>query len=159
LDGPAVLRRWRPSLIVRDRSGSPVFGLPYGVWSPLVAVPPDEPVTLELLWTVPGFGKVLLAAVDQGRGFRVPKNGTITLQLTPELAGSRVFELRSWVDQRNGGVFASVDAAADMQSADERIAAMAAEGDERRRAAIALDALRLAMKAGESEVLAEARES
>jgi endo-1,4-beta-xylanase len=159
LDAAGVLRRWRPTLIVRDEHGSPVFGLPYGLSAPRIAVPADQMVTLELLWNVPGFGNMLVEAVNQGRGFRVARNATITIELSPELARSRVFEVREWVDRHNGGAFASVEAAADLASAGALLATVDVTADASRRALLSIDALRLALGAGETEVLAEAREA
>ena len=158
LDGPSFLRRWRPTLIVRDQTGSPVFGMQYGLGTPRVAVPAGQPVSLELLWPVPGFGKVLVDANNDGRGYNAPAGRDLELELLPELARSRLSEVNAWVDRHNRGSFASPDAGQEMDSASALIREASQAADAKRRAMLSLKALRLALRAGEREVLAEAQE-
>jgi endo-1,4-beta-xylanase len=159
LDGPEVFRIWRPGLIIRDQQGSPVFGVQYGLGSAKIAVPPRQPVSLEMLWPVPGFGKVLVSADNQGRGYQVPKNETLTIELVPEFARSRLFQIRQWVQDHNSGRCVSAEAAAKLDSASRFIREMEDSRDPRRRAELAISALGLELKAGEQEVLAEARDT
>jgi hypothetical protein len=55
-------------------------------------------VTIELLSSIPGFGKVLVDASNEGRGFRAPRDAKVTIELGPELTGSPLFEVREWVE-------------------------------------------------------------
>jgi GH35 family endo-1,4-beta-xylanase len=157
LDGVGFLRHWRPAMIVRDAAGSPVFGLQYGVRTPQIAVPVGQPVSLELLWGVPGFGKVLVDANNDGRGYRVQADERIRIELVPELARSRLSEVNAWVELHNHGNFASGDAGRELDSASGLIREASHSADARRRPKLSLEALRLALSAGEKEVLAEAQ--
>ena len=159
LDSAGLLRRWRPTLIVRDLAESPVFGMPYGLGIPRVAVPVGEPVTLELLWNVPGFGKVLVDATNEGRGYRAPRDRVLRIELLPELARTRVFEVNEWVARHHQGTFASLEAARELDSASAIVREALRARDAEQRAMRSLDALRQALEAGEKEVLAEAQET
>ena len=158
LDGAGFLRHWRPAMIVRDAAGSPVFGMQYGIRQPQIAVPVGQPVSVELLWDVPGFGKVLVDASNDGRGYSVQAHERIRIELLPELARSRVSEVHAWVELHNQGNFASGEAGRELDSASGLIREASHAPDARRRAMLSLEALRMALRAGEKEVLAEAQE-
>jgi GH35 family endo-1,4-beta-xylanase len=153
------LRTWRPAMIVRDQTGSSVFGLQYGLGMVRIAVPSGQSVSLEMLWPVPGFGKVLVDADHEGQGYRVPVGGTIRLELLLEFARSRISQVKRWIDTHNGGRCASHEAEQELDSASRLILEIELSTEARRRAMLSLRALRLALWAGESEVLAEAREA
>jgi endo-1,4-beta-xylanase len=158
LDGVQFLRQWRPAMIVRDATGSPVFGIQYGIRKPQIAVPVGQSVSVELLWNVPGFGKVLIDANNDGRGYRVRAHERLRIELLPELARSRASEVTTWVDSHHQGNFASSEAGQELDSASGLIQEASHAADARRRARLSLEALRLALRAGEEEVLAEAQE-
>jgi len=158
LDSAAALRHWKPALIVRDRRDSPVFGMQFGLGIPRIAVPLGEPVTIELLWEVPGFGKVLLDANNEGRGYAPDTRQNLTIELLPELLRSRVFELNEWVASHNRGAFTSAAAGADIAWASSRLRELPSLADARQRAMMSFDALKVVLHASEDEVLAEARE-
>jgi len=157
LDSVGFLRTWLPGMIVRDQSGTPVFAVQYGLGTPRIAVPSGQAVTLEILWPVPGFGKVLVPADNSGRGYRVPAGASVRIELLPELARSRTLQVKHWTATHNGEEFASAQAAREIDSASQLIAQIDRSTDPAQRARISLDALRLALTAGEKEVLAEAR--
>jgi endo-1,4-beta-xylanase len=159
LDSVEFLRTWRPAMIVRDQAGSPVLGLQYGLGTPRIAVPSGQPVSLEMLWPVSGFGKVLVAADNAGQGYRVPAKATLRIELLPEFARSRFFQVKRWIDSHNEDRCASPEAAQELDSGSRLIREMERSTDARRRAMLSLDALRLVLRAGEKEVLAEARET
>jgi GH35 family endo-1,4-beta-xylanase len=159
LDSAAFLRRWMPALIVRDADGSPVYGLQYGLRAPHIAVPIGQPLSLELLWEVPGFGKVLIEANNAGRGYVVERGVPLTLELVPELARGRLHDVQSWVERRHHGTFASDAAGADVATAARLVDDAARATDGGARARLANEALRLTLHAGEQEVLAEARQT
>ncbi len=152
-------RTWRPTLMARDMGGSPRLAIQHGVGSIRVAVPREEPLSLEILWPVAGFGKVLLRADNRGHGFRISRDATTTIELVPELARSRIEELRSWVAEHNGSRLASDEANRHLGLADLVMRDLARAGDQGRRAALAYDALRAALFASEQEVIAESRDS
>lgn len=62
---------------------------------PSVCLPPGEPRRLFLLWTVPGFGRVVLGADNGGLGFQGPAGGGAVLNLNYELARTQVARLRA----------------------------------------------------------------
>ncbi len=159
LSSVEFFRTWRPALIARDSSGSPRLGVQHGLGPILVAIPPDETMSLEVLWPVPGFGKLLLRADNCGRGYRVARGAPLTIELVPELARSRIAAARRWIADHNGGVAASVDAARGLDAADTLMAQAASVRDAARRSIIAGRALAIALSASEAEVLAEARDS
>ncbi|HKN12551.1 MAG TPA: endo-1,4-beta-xylanase [Candidatus Binatus sp.] len=159
LGSAEFFRSWLPTLIVRDRDGSPVLGMQYGLGAPKVAVASVGPVTLEMLWNIPGFGRVLVAADNQGRGYEPPRHGRLRIELLPEFARSRVARVRLWVAQHNGGLMASAEARRNIDTATELLNSVQVSPDSGERSRLALEALRLAMWAGESEVLAEARDT
>lgn len=152
-------RSWLPTLIVRDRDGSPVLGMQYGLGAPKVAVVSTGPVTIEMLWNVPGFGRVLVTADNQGRGYEPPSRGRLRIELLREFALSRVARVRLWVDQHNGGLMASAEARRNIDTATLLLNSVQSSSDSGERSRLSLEALRLAMWAGESEVLAEARDT
>jgi len=149
-------RTWRPTLIVRDHTGAVRFGVQYGLGAPRLAIPAAEPVSIELLWPVPGFGKVLLSADNGGHGYRVSVGAYTRIELTPELARSRLAELERWISHRNQGHPVPDDVALALAFAHRQLARVDAATDPRERAALALPALRAALQASEQEVLAEA---
>lgn len=157
LDAVDFMRAWRPALIVRDRAGSPRFGLQYGLGAVRVAVPQGESVSLEMLWPVPGFGRVLVTADNRGRGYDLAPGVPLRIELLPEFARSHLARVQRWVELHNQGRYASPRAAADIDGAARLIAEMERSSGAARRAELSLDALRTALIAGEQEVLAEAR--
>jgi GH35 family endo-1,4-beta-xylanase len=112
-----------------------------------------------MLWSVPGFGRVLVAADNQGRGYLPPHDGVLKIELVPEFARSRVSHVRRWIAQHHGGSGASSEAIRDLNAASSLLDIGQRSSDPRERSRSALEALRLGMLAGESEVLAEARET
>jgi endo-1,4-beta-xylanase len=159
LSSVEFFRSWLPTLIVRDPSGSPVFGIQYGLGMPRIAVVNAGRVTVEMLWSVPGFGRVLVAADNQGQGYVLPRHGRLRIELLPELAKSRVARIRLWLAKHNGGLMASAEAARNLENATALLILAQKSSDPRERSKLALEALRHAMWAGETEVLAEARET
>ncbi|HKN01994.1 MAG TPA: endo-1,4-beta-xylanase [Candidatus Binataceae bacterium] len=157
LSGVDVFRTWRPGLIVRDPQGSPVFGVQYGLSAARIAIPPAQPVSVEMLWPVSGFGKVMVAANNEGRGYRVNLNQELTIELLPEFARSRMFQVRQWIEKHNSGRCASALAGGELESAARLIREMDAADSPQKRAPLAIAALRLELKAGEEEVMAESR--
>jgi len=152
-------RAWRPALIARDSSGSPRLGVQHGLGPILVAIPPDETMSLEVLWPVPGFGKLLVRADNCGRGYRVSRGTPLTIELVPELARSRIAAARRWISDHNGGTAASADAARGLDSADALMRQAASVRDPAQRSILAGRALAIALNASEAEVMAEARAS
>ena len=159
LSSVEFFRTWRPALIVRDMNHQSRFGIQHGLGPILVAVPADETVTLELLWPVPGFGKVLVRADNGGQGFRGAPDRSMTLELVPDLARSRIRELRRWIVAQNGGRPASPAAEDGLELANSVMREVERTRDLRRRNVLAYHALRAALEASEQEVLAEARDS
>lgn len=149
-------RTWRPTLIVRDHTGAVCFGVQYGLGTPRLAIPAAEPVSIELLWPVSGFGKVLLSADNAGRGYRVSAGAYTRIELMPELARSRLAELERWISRHNQGHPVADEVAQALAFARRQLARVDAATDPRERAALALPALRATLQAGEQEVLAEA---
>ena len=159
LSSAEFFRTWRPALIARNMNYLSRFGIQHGLGSIRVAVPADEAVSLEMLWPVPGFGKVLVRADNGGRGFRAARNGSLTIELTPELARSRIGELRRWIGSHHRERPASAEAEHKLELADLVMQEVGRSHDLRRRSALAYRALRAALEASEQEVLAEARDS
>lgn len=62
---------------------------------PSVCLPPGEPRRLFLLWTVPGFGRVVLGADNGSAGFRGSAGSGTVLNLNYELARTQVARLRT----------------------------------------------------------------
>jgi len=149
-------RTWRPTLIVRNHTGAVCMGIQYGMWLPRLAIPAGEPVTLDLLWPVSGFGKVLLTADNDGKGYRVSAGAFTRIELMPELARSRVGELERWIAHRDKGHPLPDEVAQQLAFARHQLARVDAVHDPRDRAALALPALRAALLAGEQAVMAEA---
>lgn len=159
LDSVAFFRTWRPALIIRDLGGSPRFGLQYGLGVPKVAIPPAETVRLEMLWPVPGFGKVVVTADNQGRGYQVSLRERLRIELLPELARSQLAQLDRWVVGHSQGRCASSQADSEIASAQKLSAEVGRSADARQRAMLSLRTLGISLVAGEQEVLAEARRS
>ncbi len=149
-------RTWRPTLIVRDHSGAVCLGVQYGLGSPRIAIPAAEPVSIELMWPVSGFGKVLLTADNAGRGYRVSAGAYTRIELTPELARSRLAEVERWISHHNQGHPVADEVAQALALAHQQLKRVDTAKDPKERAAIAIPALRAALQAGEREVLAEA---
>jgi hypothetical protein len=149
-------RTWRPTLIVRDHTGAVCMGTQYGMWVPRLAIPAGEPVSLELLWPVSGFGKVLLTADNGGKGYRVSAGAFTRIELMPELARSRVGELERWITHRSPSHPLPDEVTQQLAFARHQLARVDAVHDPRDRAALALPALRAALQASEQAVLAEA---
>ncbi len=159
LSAPEIFRIWRPGLIVRDKEGSPVYGIQYGINEPKLAVPPEIPVSFEMLWPIPGFGKILLAVDNQGRGYSTPENGVVVVELLPEFARSRLAQVRDWVNVHNSGRYTSDKAQTILTQASSIVERLDEFHDQAERAAHAMMALQLELRAGELEVLAEARQT
>lgn len=159
LNSTAFFQIWRPALIARDSNDSPRFGIQHGLGSIRVAVPKGEASSLEILWPVEGFGKVLLRADNAGRGYFPAPDGRTTIELIPELARSRVEELLRWVGEHNERHTASASAESKLLSARSLLREIKRVRNPRERARRAYQALRLALEASELEVLAESRES
>jgi len=148
-------RTWRPTLIVRDHSGAVCMGIQYGMTAPRLAVPAAEPVTLELLWPVSGFGKVLLSADNAGRGYRVSAGAYTRIELMPELARSRIVELEQWVAHHNQSHPIPDEVVQQLAFARRQLARVDAIRDPRERASLAMPALRAALQGSEQAVLAD----
>jgi endo-1,4-beta-xylanase len=159
LSSADFFRTWRPALIARDSDGAPSFGIQHGVSSILVALRRGEASSFDILWPAPGFGKVLLRADNSGRGYRPARDGSAVIELVPELANSRIGELRRWIDEHNGGRMASSAASDHLHSAEAMMREIQRERQPRVRAALAYRALSAALHSSEEEVLAEARDS
>lgn len=159
LSSVEFFRGWRPALIARDMNDLSRFGIQHGLGPIRVAVPAGEAVSLEMLWLVPGFGKVLVRADNGGRGFRGAPNASITIELAPELARSRIEELRRWIGTHHGGRPASAAAEHGFEIARSIMQEVERTRDLRRRSALAYRALRAALEASEQEILAEAHDS
>jgi len=153
------LRTWRPTLIIRDHTGAVCFGLQYGLGTPRLAIPAAEPVSFELPWTVPGFGKVLLRADNRGHGYRVSAGAYTRIELLPELTRSRLLEVERWITAHNQGRAATDEVAQALAFVRRQIARLDAAANSEERASLAIPALRAALRAGEQEVLAEASNS
>jgi endo-1,4-beta-xylanase len=157
LSSTEFFRIWRPALIARDLDDRSRFGIQHGLGAIRVAVPPNDSIGLEILWPIPGFGKVLVRADNGGQGFRVARNGSIDIELVPELARSRIEELRRWIENHQGGRPASAEAEQNCEVAELDMQELSRTADPRRRSKIAYRALCRALQASEQEVLAEAR--
>ncbi|MGD0072864.1 MAG: endo-1,4-beta-xylanase [Candidatus Binataceae bacterium] len=149
-------RTWRPTLIVRDHNDAVCLGLQYGLGPPRIAIPAAEPVSIELMWPVSGFGKVLLTADNAGRGYRVSAGAYTRIELIPELARSRLAEVERWISHHNQGHPVADEVTQALALAHQQLKRVDAAKDPKERAAIAIPALRAALQAGEREVLAEA---
>jgi len=69
----------------------PIFSLQYGFGKPKLAVPINKRIAIHLLWEVKGFGKVMLKADNEGKGYLLTqKEKLINLNLLYELAKSRL---------------------------------------------------------------------
>jgi GH35 family endo-1,4-beta-xylanase len=112
-----------------------------------------------MLWPVSGFGKVMLAANNEGRGYRVNLNRELSIELLPEFARSRMFQEQQWIEKHNSGLCASALAATELESAARVIRELESANSPQKRASLALAALRLELKAGEEEVMAESRDT
>ena len=159
LGSAEFFRTWRPALIVRDSGGAPSFGIQHGVGPIRVALRRGEPSSFDILWPAPGFGKVLLRADNSGRGYRPAQDGSTIIELVPELADSRIRELRRWINEHNGGRIASSAASDHLQFAEAMMREIQREHEPRSRAALAYRALSAALNASEEEILAESRDS
>ncbi len=160
MGGADFLHARRPTLIVRDHNGAVCFGFQYGIaGTPRLAIPPAEPVSFDLPWTVPGFGRVLLTADNRGHGYRVSAGAYTRIELLPELAQSRLAEVERWVASHNQGHAATDDVAQGLAFARRQLARMDTVADPKERSLLAVPALRAALQAGEQEVLAEASNS
>jgi GH35 family endo-1,4-beta-xylanase len=158
LDSVSFFRTWFPAMVVRDRTGVACFGMQHGLGFPRIAVPTGDRVTLDILWPVPGFGKVLLTADNGGIGYSTDADSRQVIELPEEFARSRIARVRRWIAEHVGGTARSHQADAELKSAENlltqgRAAAVSERGS------IYSAALRLAMVAGEDEVLLEAREA
>ena len=159
LGSTEFFRTWRPALIARDSGGAPSFGIQHGVGSIRVALRRGEASSFDILWPAPGFGKVLLRADNSGRGYHPAEDGSTVIELVPELADSRIGELRRWIKEHNYGRIASSAANEHLQVAEAVMGEMQREHQPRVRAALAYRALSAALQASEEEVLAESRDS
>lgn len=159
LDSVDFFRTWRPALIVRDHGGSPRFGLQYGLGAPKVAVPPGQRVRLEMLWPVPSFGKVIVIADNEGRGYRVDAQRDLQIELLPDFARSQLAELDRWVKKHGQTHCTSSEAEKEIETARKLVKEVGRTPDAARRAILSLRALKIALAAGEREVLAESRRS
>ena len=149
-------RTWRPALIVRDLEGSPTLGIQYGLGAIQVAVPANEPVSLEMPWSVPGFGKVLVDADNGGHGYRAASQGRLKIELLPELARSRLGQIERWIAVHNRGTCESNQASSLLESVRLLMRRVDRSKNLAARANFSLLALRFGLQAGEEEVLAEA---
>ena len=159
LGSTEFFRTWRPALIARDSGGAPSFGIQHGVGSIRVALRRGEASSFDILWPAPGFGKALLRADNSGRGYHPAEDGSTVIELVPELADSRIGELRRWIKEHNYGRIASSAANEHLQVAEAVMGEMQREHQPRVRAALAYRALSAALQASEEEVLAESRDS
>ena len=159
LGSAEFFRTWRPALIARDSGGAPSLGIQHGVGSIRVALRAGELSSFDILWLAPGFGKVLLRADNSGRGYRPAPDGSTVIELVPELALSRMVELRRWIDDHNGGRIASTPARDHLKVAEALMDEIAREQQPSARAALAYRALNAAIHASEEEILAESRDS
>src|SRR6266853_2425121 len=117
LDSSEFMRTWFPNLIVRGNDGYAGLGFQYGVFRPRIAIPAGENVTFDILWPVPGFGKVLLTADNRGRGYKVSAGAYTRIELVPELARSRVEQIQRWIAEHNDGRFSSDSVGDDLSHA------------------------------------------
>lgn len=158
LNSVSFFRTWFPAMVVRDRTGVACFGMQHGLGFPRIAVPVGDRVTLDILWPVPGFGKVLLTADNAGAGYSTDADSRQVIELPEEFARSRIARVRRWIVEHVGGKARSGEADAELKSA-ENLLTQARAATVGERGAMYSAALRLAMVAGEDEVLSEAQES
>jgi GH35 family endo-1,4-beta-xylanase len=158
LDSVSFFRTWFPAMVVRDRTGVACFGMQHGLGFLRIAVPTGDRVTLDILWPVPGFGKVLLTADNGGIGYSTDADSRQVIELPEEFARSRIARVRRWIAEHVGGTARSYQADAELKSA-ENLLTQGGAAAVSERGSIYSAALRLAMVAGEDEVLSEAREA
>jgi len=155
----AFFHTWFPELIIRDATGSPCFGIQHGLGPIRVAVPPGARVSLDILWPVAGFGKLLLNADGDGLGYATNSSSPATIEIPTDFARSRLLRIKRWVIDHSNGRFASVEARQKLQTAENLLVERRLVSEPSQRTTLSERALTLAMEAGEQEVLAEARES
>jgi GH35 family endo-1,4-beta-xylanase len=159
MSAEGFFRTWRPALFVRDLEGCPLLGVQHGLGKILVAVPPNQPVSLEILWPVPGFGKLLVSADNQGSGYIATGTRTPVIELGPELARSRIDQALRWITSHNRDGVAVLDSEPELQTAQALLHKAELNHDPSVRAQLALESLRHSLRGSENEVLREARQS
>lgn len=152
-------RTWRPALFVRDRDGCSALGIQHGFRKILIAIPPDRAVSVEVLWSVPGFGKLLLSADNRGFGYVASKDRTPVIELVLELARSRIDQVRRWIESHREGAALTVETGPDFEVAKALLRRAEIEREPGARTLLSLESLRHSLKSSEDEVLREARAS
>jgi GH35 family endo-1,4-beta-xylanase len=159
LSSREFLRLTLPEIIVRDTSGAATFGFQFGLRAPRIAIPPGQAVSFDVAWTVPAFGRLMLTANNNGHGYKVSAGAYTRIELLPEFARTRLQQLETWVADHNEGRYAAEAASELITNARALMAGLDATKDLRQRSEMARAALRLAARASEQEVMAEAQNS
>jgi len=119
-------------------------------WEPCFAVPPGEAVYLMMLWEVPGIGTFPLRADNRGQGYNLIDGEVRTINLVYEFAETenrRALELKSsYVAQ---GYQFSTEVVDWLSQASDSLNQARSQTDEKSRALLSYEVLRLSIKARE----------
>lgn len=127
--------------------------------SPTLLLPPGEPRVIQLLWTAPGYGRLICTADQRGRGFVAGDASDRPLFLNVELADTAWRRLLAEIRKcEDAGYTLSEEFCAQRSAAEAKIRAMEASVDPREKAAFADAALGAALSAGETLVMERARQ-
>lgn len=126
---------------------------------PVFLLPPNEPRVIRLLWTAPGYGRVICTADNRGRGFVATDDGNASLLLNVALAESAHDRLLLEVGRCNDWGYVLTDQVlAAVERVNQLIDSMQEEREPSRQAALADEALGQALLAGETLVMERAQQ-
>ena len=119
-------------------------------WQPCFAVPPGEAVYLMMLWEVPGIGTFPLRADNKGKGYNLDDGQALSINIVYEFAETeyrRSLELKSSFEAQ--GYQFSTEIVDWMSQARDSLNNARSQTDEKSRALLSYEALRLSIKAKE----------
>lgn len=117
---------------------------------PAFLIPINQPRVIDLLWEVPGFGKILLKADNDGRGFLVTRAGqAISINLNYELAKTQLRLVEEYVKTYSSGFMISRELLSQISNARNYLQLAAFTLDESQRAIASDKSLRESLYAGE----------
>lgn len=126
--------------------------------SPYLLLPATGARKIAILWTAPGYGRLVCWADNQGRGFAI-QDGKKAIFLNRELALTAWRRLVSeYATTTRDGYSLSAEIVEQINKAEAAIAAMESVGDEQQQAQLADQALGLCFEAGEQLVFSRAKE-
>jgi len=132
-----------------------------GLRLPAVTIPLNHPRSINLLWTVPGFGKIMVLADNGGQGFSLSHKGDVlVINLNYELARTQLNIVNRTVDECTRGAYAIPEnVLAKINRAQQFFANASTENNDGMRAILSNKALNDSLYAGEELEYAAAQQS